>query len=94
MALDLKKALENAPKTVETKTVDKDAWNRKKEEMAAIGRVYTPIWLPARAVEVAKTLAKRLRCKYEDILAAVLTSAENYKVFADEMAKVVKAAEK
>jgi len=81
------KTAKNAPTTKKT---DGNAWNAKKAEMEQQGKAYAPIWLDARIVETAKSIAKRLRVRYETVLDAVLTDADNYKTFADEMAKMAK----
>ena len=82
--------LKTAKNVPTTKKTDGNAWNAKKAEMEQQGKAYAPIWLDARIVETAKSIAKRLRVRYETVLDAVLTDADNYKTFADEMAKMAK----
>ena len=91
--MNLKEKLAQAPKVAEKKDTG-NAWNAKKIEMERMGRAYAPIWLDSRIIETAKSIAKRLRCRYEDVLDAALTSADNYKVFHEEMQKVAKPVEK
>ncbi len=77
--------LKNVKDVPSTKKVDGNAWAEKKAEMESLGKSYAPIWLDARIIETAKSIAKRLRVRYEEVLDAVLSDADNYKVFADEM---------
>ena len=84
--MNLKEKLAEAPKVVEKKT-DGNVWKAKKAEQEALGNTYTPIFLPVKVVDVAKDLAKRMKVRYEEVLAAVLVDEENYKVFMAEMKK-------
>ena len=84
--MNLKEKLAQAPKVAEKK--DKgNVWATKKAEQEALGNTYTPIWLPEKVVNVAKGLAKRMRVRYEEVIAAALLDEENYEVFQNEMKK-------
>lgn len=84
--MNLKEKLAEAPKVTEKK--DKgNVWATKKAEQEALGNTYTPIWLPEKVVNVAKDLAKRLKVRYEEVIAAALLDEENYEVFQNEMKK-------
>jgi len=84
--MNLKEKLAQAPKVAEKK--DKgNVWATKKAEQEALGNTYTPIWLPEKVVNVAKDLAKRMRVRYEEVIAAALLDEENYEVFQNEMKK-------
>ncbi|WP_292598682.1 hypothetical protein [Mesotoga sp. UBA6090] len=84
--MNLKEKLAEAPKVVEKKT-DGNVWKTKKAEEEAKGNTYAPIFLPAKVVNVAKDMAKKLRVRYEEVLAEVLTDEENFKVFIAEVKK-------
>jgi len=62
-------------------------WKTKKAEEEKKGNTYAPIFLPSTVVDTAKAIAKRLRLRYEEVLAEVLTNEDNYKVFMAEMKK-------
>jgi len=84
--MNLKEKLAEAPKVAEKK--DKgNVWATKKAEQEALGNTYTPIWLPEKVVNVAKDLAKRMKVRYEEVIAAALLDEENYEVFQNEMKK-------
>ncbi|WP_333641375.1 hypothetical protein [Mesotoga prima] len=84
--MNLKEKLAQAPKVAEKK--DKgNVWATKKAEQEALGNTYTPIWLPEKVVNVAKDLAKRMKVRYEEVIAAALLDEENYEVFQNEMKK-------
>lgn len=80
--------LKNVKNVPTTKKVDGNAWAEKKAEMEQLGKSYAPIWLDSRIIETAKSIAKRLRVRYEMVLDAVLTDPDNYATFTAEMKKL------